>query len=541
MHMHRSFISSLLVVAVLTLLSGCGGSSSSSFLPVKRDPVPTTTMTGSVFAAPVDGAKVTVKRSNGDVVAGPVTTAADGTYRVEIPTSDLANDLIISSSTGTFTDEATGLPTPAGTLAAFVSGGSLTAASSVHLDPSSTIIHDLVNTHGKTLVDAETAFSLVFGYTPNTSVAPKNAPSSGIDEAERLAGLRAIAFSQLSKDISLTPDKQFDLLAALAADLADDGTLNGSAGTVNGAGIPMDIQNRFEHALVSLLTNTAVNFTGLNTGQIGSLPFSKVVLTPSYKVEYLPMGMMGSKVGKTSFKIRITNRVDDTPASGKSVSLMPLMHMPTMSHSTPVGAIAENVAGTYSCTAYYLMASGPGMGYWELQVKIGGMGGETATFYPAVGMAMGDTVRNTLKATSTNDVISSGMGTAKRSYYLFHDGLTGTTGFNLFVTTMESMMNFPAVSVGTVLSGPTTTTVTAMTVRVSTDSDPDASVKTWIDATPGANTGQWSVSGLANLVSAQTGTIYVQLKVNDEWKTTNNLVSNATGTNTYATFTVTPQ
>jgi hypothetical protein len=535
MRISRHFILGLFVAAVMTQLCGCGGSSGSSSAPAS-----TTTMTGSVFAAPVDGAAVTVKHSDGTVIAGPVKSGADGTYSIKIPTAVLANDLIISSSSGTFTDEATGLETPAGTLAAFVSGGSLTAAAVVHLDPSSTIIHDLVITHGKTITDAETTFSSVFGYTPALSVAPKNAPTSGSDEAERLAGLRAVAFSQLTKDMGLAPDKQFDLLAALAGDLADDGMLNGSAGTVNGSGIPADIQNRFEHALVSLLTNTAVNLTGLTTDKIGSLPFGKVVLTPTYRVEYMPVDMSGAKVGKTSFKIKITKLVDDTPASGKSISLVPLMHMPFTSHATPVGSITDNGDGSYSCTAYYLMASGPDMGYWELQVKIGGMGGETATFYPAVGMAMGDTDRDTLSATSANDVISSGMGTAKRNYYLFHDGLVGTTGFKLFIATKESMMSFPPVSVGTVLSGPTATTVTAMTVRVSTDADPDAGVKTWIDAIPGAGTGQWSVSGLSNLVSGQTGTIYVQLNVNNEWKTTNSFVSNATGTNTYATFTVTP-
>jgi len=523
MRMDKSFMSFLFVVTVLTLLSGCGGSSSSSL------PAASKTVTGSVFAAPVEGAEVTITRSDGHVIAGPVKTTADGAYSIRIPKSALANDLIITSSTGTFTDEATGQETPAGTLAAFVSGGSLTTVTAVHLDPSTTIIHDLVITHGKTLAAAETAFSSAFGYIPDATIAPKNAPSSGADEAQRLSGLRAIAFSQLTRDMSLTPDKQFDLLAALAADLADDGLLNGSAGTVNGSGIPADIQNRFEHALVSLLTNTAVNLTGLTTDKIGSLPFGKVVQTPSYMVEYMPMGMMGSRVGKTAFKIKITNLIGGTPATGKSISLMPLMHMPDTSHSTPVGSITDNGDGTYSCTAYYLMASGPGMGYWDLQIKIDGMMGETATFYPAVGMAMGDTVRTTLKGQT--DIISSMTGTEKRSYYLFKDDLVtaGTSTFNLFIAAKQSMMSYPAVSSGTVLSSPTGTIT--MTVDASTDGS------SWVAATDNTK-GSWSIPGLSGLVSGTTGTIYVRMKVNGEDKTTDG--NAASGANGYATFVVTP-
>jgi hypothetical protein len=34
-----------------------------------------------------------------------------------------------------------------------------------------------------------------------------------------------MAFSQMTWDMNFTPDKQFDLLVALAQDLADDGTM----------------------------------------------------------------------------------------------------------------------------------------------------------------------------------------------------------------------------------------------------------------------------------------------------------------------------
>jgi hypothetical protein len=454
---------------------------------------------------------------------------------VNIPTAALASDLIISSNTGMFTDEATGIDTPAKELAAYVAGGSLSSASFVNLEPASTIVADLVKNHGKTLTEANTIFSGAFGYTPDISVAPKNASTAGV--AERLAALRAITYSQLTKDLSLGPNEQFDLLTAIAEDLAD-GVLDGTnASTVVSLGtgtVPEDIGNRFEHSLVSLLTNTTCNKTGLTTAEIGSLPFAKVALTNTYKVEYLP-GMMSATQGKTSFKIRITNRSDGSAATGKAVSLMPMMHMATMSHATPVDVVTESgTPGTYDCTLYYLMASGPGMGYWELKVMIGM---ESATFYPSVGMAMGSTtVRATLKGQS--DLIGSMMSSSKRTYYLFRDGLVSgaTSTFNLFIAAQESMMSYPALSTlsTTTLHDQSGTpwTVSAVSVLASTDGS------TWSSPAVETATGHWSFSGLTGLVSGQTGTIYVKLNVNDEDKTTDG--NPASGANGYATFTVTP-
>lgn len=521
----------LLLLPTVAFLYACGGSGGSSSPS-------SATITGSVYAAPVTGATVVVLNSSGTTtIAGPVTTSSDGTYSVSIPTGDLSADLIFSSNSGTFDDEATGIATPAKEMAAYVVGGSLSSAASVNLDPASTIIADLVKNHGKTLTEANTIFSGAFGYAPNISVMPKNDSTAGA--AERLAALRAITYSQLTEDLNLGPNEQFDLLTAIAEDLADgvlDGTNASTMVSLGSGTVPEDIENRFEHSLVSLLTNTTCNKTGLTTAEIGSLPFGKVALTNTYKVEYLP-GMMPAAQGKTTFKIRITNRSDGSPASGlaSSISLMPTMHMATMSHGTPVdSAITENPSGTYSCTVYYLMASGMGMGYWELSVKIGGMMGETATFYPAVGMAMSaNTVRSTLKGQS--DIISSMTGTEKRSYYLFRDGLVSgaTSTFNIFISAKDTMMSYPAVSSGTTLHDEQNAawTVNTMTVEASTDGS------TWTAGTDNSG-GQWIISSLSGLTSGSTGTVYVRMTVNGEQKTTNG--SAPSGANGYATFTVTP-
>ena len=519
---------SLFIITVILLAAGCSSTSSN------ENTATTSTVSGVIFAAPVSHATVVVKDGTGTTIAGPVSTNNDGTYSIDVPTIALASDFRVESGMGTFADEASGATTTAGALAAYVTGGTVTAGI-VNIDPSTTIICDLVTKSGKTAGQAQTIFNKAFGYTPDISIAPKNAPASGSDAPQRLAGMRAVAFSQMTKDLGLTPDKQFGLIEAIAEDLADgdlDGKNASTAVAVGTVTMPEDIQNRYEHSMVSLMTNTAVNMTGLSADQIASLPFGKVALTNTYRVEYVPMGMMGPVQGKTTFKVRITRLSNGSAAPGLTVSITPVMHMATMKHSSPIGDVVDNGDGTYTCTVYYLMASGMGMGFNELDVIINGMMVETATFYPAVGMTMGSTtVRATLKGQS--DLISSMTGTEKRAYYLFNDGMSGTTGFNLFVAAKDSLMSYPALSNGTVLHDASHASWTANPVAVSASTDGT----NWVAATDNTG-GRWSVTGLSGLVSGQTGTIYVKLSVNGEDKTIDG--NAASGANAYAKFTVTP-
>lgn len=275
-----------LLVAVLLaafLLPGCGGSGGSD-----DNSVATITISGSVVAAPVSGASVLVKDSAGNTIAGPVTSLTTGEYSIDVPTSALAGDLRFEASGGTFTDEATASPgVAAGKLAAFIAGGTLAANPAVHLDPASTIIHAMV-VNGKALTAAMTDFRNAFGFTPDPAIAPKNeGPATTLAEnmAQRLAALRAAAFSQMTNDLALSPDKQFLLLAALSKDLAD-GQLDGknAAGIVNIDGttaLPEDAQGCFSRALLTWRQNTGTNQTGLTVDQVGSIPDSRTVLTSS--------------------------------------------------------------------------------------------------------------------------------------------------------------------------------------------------------------------------------------------------------------------
>lgn len=535
--MQARLFGTILGLFALVALCACGGSGS--------DSVSKKAITGTVFASSVSGAAVTAKDMADNTVGGPASTSTAGAFSIDVNENALSGALIFESQGGSYTDEATGASAQAGKLAAYVPEGTLSAEGpTVNLTPSSTIVASLISTHGKTPAQAGEAFNAAFGYVPDTSTCPRNAPTSGDDVPQRLAGLRAVAFSKLTKDLGLAPSEQSALLAALANDLSD-GSLNGKRGSdvvaiTPSVSMPADVQNKFERAMSGLMSDTTANHTGLTVDQIGSLPFAKLALSATYKVEYVP-GMMPPAAGKTTFKLRITNRAEGTPATGLAVSLMPLMHMSTRNHSTPVDLVVEDSAtpGTYNCTAYYLMSSmsstGMSMGYWELKVMLGtGMYAESVTFYPGVGMSMAsNTQRVTLKGQA--DTIAGMTGPEKRSYFLFRDGIEGAT-LKLFIAAKQSMMSYPAVSMGSTLTdaGGAAWTVDTMSVQTSTDGS------AWVDAVDNGG-GHWSAStlaGLGGLGTAQPSTVYVKLTINGEQKTTDG--NAAAGTNESGSFTVTP-
>lgn len=514
----------LLALLMSGFIAACGSNNSEN-----NTSEPTTAITGSIFAGPVNGASVTVKNASGTTIAGPVTTGSDGSYNINIKDIDLSTDLVFEAAGGTFIDEATASSTAAGTLSAHVSGGTLSTGGAVHVTPSTTIVQKLVAA-GKTKTEAETAFNTGFGFAPDSTLAPTDAtnPATGATDAQKLAGLRAAVFSQLAYDLG---ESQAHLLAHLPEDLADDGILNGLPGHLD-----EDIGNKFEKAFVHFLANPN-NHSGLTSDKIGALPFAKTVITSSYKVTYVE-GSMKAMQGKTTFTIGVTKLSDGSAAPGLAVTLAPKMYMPTMSHVTPVDTITDNGDGTYTCVVYYLMASGPTMGYWELKV---GVNGEVATFYPAVAMSMGDTTKVTLK--NMTDKIPNMMGMlSPRSYPVFKDslmaGMGGTYTFKAFIASQESMMSFPKVYSGLVLSPGTASelTVNTLSVQASTDGT------TWLPMTEDTvNKGHFRVTGLTGLSTGVAGTIYVKLTING-----NDYVDNATGdaaaagAHTYATFNVTP-
>lgn len=506
------------LAAAALLATGCGSSSD--------EPVPSTTITGSVYAGPASGAQVVVKDAAGLVVAGPVTTSADGAYSVAIPDAALAQVLRFEASGGSYLDEASGATVTAGLrLSARRAAGEVFQGVQVHLDPATTIEDGLTAANGGDATRARLTFVNIFAFDPRQAMAPSTA--AGADVLARRAALRAGAFSYLTRSIfPANPERQFDLLAAIARDLGD-GKVDGkdaaaAAITIDGT-TPLPLTYQFAYA-------TALADYGAAATTLGLSATSHREAT--YVIEYLP-GARPAQVGKTTFQLRVSLAADGTPVTGKTITLTPRMHMPTMWHGSPVGGVVESATpGTYDATMYYLMASGPTMGFWALGVTVSGGGvAEGTTFHPAVGMAMGSTAMARLYGVA--DTIAGSMGSPTpqvRGYQLFLEGLTGTDPktLTLRITGVDDPEKtiFTPVGVGAVLHDATgaAVPVTAVTVEGSSDAG-----VTWQAGAMG-EAGTWSIPNLAGLAAG--GTVQVRLVVNGETKT------GANGTPLYAPITI---
>jgi hypothetical protein len=303
----------------------------------------------------------------------------------------------------------------------------------------------------------------------------------------------------------------------------------------------MLITHFFSFSRTAIATLLAATLTAGITGCSSDSSTNNIVTkkSDSYKVEYMPDAK--ATQGKSEFQIRVTDLASKEAVTGEMVTLMPMMYMTDKTHSTPVdGACTESAtAGIYDCTVFYVMAdvdsTGASTGYWELTVMVGGVGGESVIFEPSVGMAMGTT------AMLRHENLA--MGTMVRTFQVFKSNLAGTTGdhsFELFTSTMETMMSFPAVyptvelNVGTLM----TLTINSMSVRVSTQSDFVGDVH---DATSDAN-GYWTATGIQGLVDGEEGTLYVEVTINGNVlnSSIDGVFIDETATPTHGTFTVTP-
>lgn len=256
---------------------------------------------------------------------------------------------------------------------------------------------------------------------------------------------------------------------------------------------------------------------------------------------------MGFVTGKSAFQIAVTKKSDGSPATGlaSQIVLYPLMHMPTMNHSSPVpaDAVTESpVPGVYDCTVFFLMATMSATEYWDLQVTLAG---ETTTFNPSVGIAMGsDTSRITLKNNS-DTIMSMGGAMSARSYYLFKDEATvGVHGgeFTIFLATQqEGLMAMPPVVAGMSIMNMGNTSVQMMVNSMELSASLDGT--TWEAMTCDANA-RCSIH-IHELVAGTASTVYVKMKINGNDYTTNGSAPDGSAdlstSNAFATFTVTPR
>lgn len=522
----KNSLKSLAVVTTL-LVSACGGSSSQT----ESESVQ---ISGAVFASAVQGASVSVRDSAGNLIAGPVTSDASGLFDISIPQAFINQTIIFSATGGQFVDEAAGEQTTNTGLYSVIEANVLAeGALSVRLSPETTIIHRLVDHHGLTLAEAHQRVEEAFSYEVDMHVLPVDATHFHAEATneQRLAGLRAAAFSQLTQDLGLDADQQFDLLDSLAADLADgefDGQLNGVELEVADVPLGAAIQSRFAQAMMNF--RAAKDQSGLNNASIGQLPFGQTAMSDSHVVRFLANDQPIYE-GKTAFRFSVQDHMGN-PVSGLFPAYQPKMQMAMHQHTTPYSSIneSEEEEGVYEGVVYFLMASamanGTSMGLWSLGIDLGE---DEVTFYPRVNMAIGsDNVRANLKSQQT---CHSGMmgASEKCSYILFKHALQQIEQgyrFEVFIAVKQSMMSFPA------LSAPLTVEADALDIN-SIQVDMSTDEETWYTAVSQGE-GLWSCEELSELDSAEQATVYVRLRVNGEQATDDGSV--ADGISDHATF-----
>ena len=521
-----------LIAGSVAALAAC--SSADSVAPVAPPATPTSvTIDGSIFASDVGGATVTVKKTDGTTVAGPVTTNSDGSFSFDILDTDLDSDLVVESTGGGFVDEETRINSTAGAMAAFIEGGTLADGDSVHVTPGTTIHEALVSDHGKTPAAARTTFFNAFAYNPDFTTDPvdiTDPSSANADDAAKLAGWQAAVLSRLASDLGLTPEQQFDMFASIAQDLSDDDM----DGTDASGAVKVGSTNIDSPTLANYMATTA-------TFSVASVANLEVTYTPP----------MMNVHGKNVFTLTVANTSGGgaTPVTGlvpgTDIKVMPMMYMADRIHSTPMGGIREvdavNQPGVYEVTAYYLMPSrmmdGTTMGTWDLKVMVNM---QSVHFYPNIAMAMmNNTARVQLKGVDDKIINMDGLP-VPRNYNIFRDNFEqrggNTYDFDVFIAPMENMMSFPALVDPMTLTsgmGGTPYDVSGVVVEASVNggayaAGTDNGNGTWaFDALTGFNT----TPGFNNLVR-------VKLKDSIEVKTSDGLAAQ-TDTNDFATFTVT--
>lgn len=236
--MRQSKMVKVLGVSIITaaLLVGCGSSSSTS--------TSTTTekLSGSVIKGPIDGADIIVFDSNGTEVVR--TKSSAGKY--ELPSFSVTSDFYtIESRGGTYTDESTNT-----TVNVPTTGGLKTLLSKAEIEdmlskkdfaamtPETTILTALIKSRidaGKDLATATSESEKIVYDLMIKDTSPANGVSGDAvlkrgdftkttpsNTAEAFARNRAVSFSNLAKNLGITPDRIFEIIEKLAADY-DDG------------------------------------------------------------------------------------------------------------------------------------------------------------------------------------------------------------------------------------------------------------------------------------------------------------------------------
>ena len=233
----------LALLALTVVLYGCSDSSSTS---PGSPPATTSSISGAVTKGPVSGATVNVYRMDssgqavGDPVAGPIQTASDGSWNVDVPL-EVERPLLVLATGGSYVDEATGIQVDVSnrTLSSFLTEGTDTSAVSplseaVVRSARKYLSENPGGTLDESVQEGLSNVSKVFGsnFDPLTDVPdPSGTTVKSRQYAAVLGGL-----SQLASTASGTTDP-LDTVLALSEDVTDgvlDGQSDGQPIAING-------------------------------------------------------------------------------------------------------------------------------------------------------------------------------------------------------------------------------------------------------------------------------------------------------------------
>lgn len=241
---------SLLGIALVSLLNGClsdGSSSvSSGQLVGAVGSSSTNLVSGVLMKGPVGQAEIDIYLPNnlngnlGAHLAGPFLTDANGRWSGSLPLG-VKGIVLVKSSGGHYTDEATGKTVSVGSNVGFITAANLDTSRLVILSPWSYATYlaakaGIVSDFNTAIMDAIGDATTSLGFNPiTTDVQDPSGPQSGASPDEKKYAALIAAFAQMEEEqingiranlAKFTNTNRFELALALAEDVSN-GRLDG--------------------------------------------------------------------------------------------------------------------------------------------------------------------------------------------------------------------------------------------------------------------------------------------------------------------------
>ncbi len=552
----------LTLLSTALLLTGCGGSSSST--PATTTVSPTVTLHGSAIAGAVTGEVVVSDPSGRLLLNGSV---VDGRFTLPLTAEQCGSELNFSV-TGHYTDESSGATvalTESTPLTARTAVDSLDCSGSptLGITPQTTLVRQLAVERGLTLDQAEQQISTQLGIQPTLYASPfdpTQTPPDSATDADRFASLLAATYSQWGHDLGLSGDTLATLPYLLARDLAD-GVLDG----IGHEGNPVTLGTTTLQALhqqsplVTRYLSAMARFIGSShngaalTAPTEGLPNQGIsdLITPEQPAQRTVTLQTGAsitarlwvdnevplpdqpQIARTRHWLQLTDAnglpVDITTWGGQAglTAALQMQMLNGKNHSAPFTAQAmadsEPSTGRYRFDAYYLMASSMGMGseqqpmgVWDFTFTLTEADGtpHEILFHPEVVTPSGDTLLRARVTTPDDPMMMNGTA-SPRPYLLWLQNITAATNggydLTLALTAMRTMQSFPLLTPGLSLAMMGSGAPTIEKIELYLDQDGDGVYETMLDSH--SADGLFRATALPLTVENSTGLIPITTEI----------------------------